>query len=109
MIDNSIGVDISKDHLDVHQLVNGEAARFCNTPAGLCAFQLWLKGTPPDLVVYEPTGPYHRLLEVKLAGRLPLVKVNPLQARRFAQAHGASLRRTALRSGARRARQNGQG
>lgn len=39
--------------------------------------------------MYEPTGPNHCLLEIKLAGRLTLVKVNPLQARRFAQAHGA--------------------
>jgi transposase len=39
-------------------------------------------------VVYEPTGPYHRGFERALSGKLPLVKINPLQARRFAQACG---------------------
>jgi transposase len=40
-------------------------------------------------VVFEATGAYHRLLEHEL-GRagVPMVKVNPLQARRFAEAIG---------------------
>ncbi|MFZ3585252.1 IS110 family transposase, partial [Loktanella sp. DJP18] len=42
----------------------------------------------PDLVVYEATGAYHAAIERKFAGVLPLVKVNPLQARRLAQARG---------------------
>jgi len=40
-------------------------------------------------VVFEPTGPYHRAFEHALAkAGLPLVKVNPRQARRFAEATG---------------------
>jgi len=39
-------------------------------------------------VVYEPTGAYHGAFERACAGHLPLCKVNPLQARRFAQARG---------------------
>ena len=39
-------------------------------------------------VVYEATGAYHKGLERALGEPLPLVKVNPLQARRFAQAQG---------------------
>jgi transposase len=40
-------------------------------------------------IVYEPTGPYHRAFERRLADAgLPLVKVNPRQARRFAEATG---------------------
>lgn len=40
-------------------------------------------------MVYEATGAYHRLLETTLAGAgLPLAKVNPRQARRFAEAAG---------------------
>jgi len=40
-------------------------------------------------VVFEPTGAYHRQLEAALAGKsLAAVKVNPRQARRFAQATG---------------------
>ena len=42
----------------------------------------------PDLVVYEATGAYYAALGHHFAGVLPLVKVNPLQVRRFAQARG---------------------
>jgi transposase len=85
---DSIGIDISKDHLDVHRLAAGTAARFTNGPAGFRALKRWIGDTQPDLLVYEATGPYHGRFEQALAGKLPLVKVNPLQARRFAQARG---------------------
>ena len=42
-----------------------------------------------ERIVYEPTGSYHRGFEDALSAvGLPLVKANPLQARRFAQACG---------------------
>lgn len=87
-MNDSIGIDISKAHLDAHRLSSAEHARFDNTAAGLRALERWLGPVPPARVVYEPTGPCHRRLEVAFAARLPLVKVNPLQARRFAQAQG---------------------
>ena len=96
MIDDTIGVDISKTHLDAHRLLTGQHARFDNTPDGLRALRKWLKGTPLARVVYEPTGAYHRLLETRLGEHLPLVKVNPLQARRFAQAHGTRAKTDAV-------------
>ena len=44
---------------------------------------------PVRAVTYEPTGRWHRAFEVALhEADLPLVRVNPLQARRFAQAIG---------------------
>ncbi len=46
----------------------------------------------PDIVVYEATGIFHRALECCLSGKLPLVKVNPLQTRRFAQARGTRVK-----------------
>ena len=40
-------------------------------------------------VTYEPTGHWHRTFEeALLTAKLPLARVNPLQARRFAQAIG---------------------
>ena len=40
-------------------------------------------------VIHEPTGPYHRTFERRLADAgFALVKVNPRQARRFAEATG---------------------
>ena len=85
---DSIGIDISKDHLDVHRLNSGACARFTNDPAGFRTLKHWIGATQPHLLVYEATGPYHGRFERALAGTLPLVKVNPLQARRFAQACG---------------------
>lgn len=39
--------------------------------------------------MFEPTGPYNRLLELALlAAGLHLVKVNPRSARRFAESTG---------------------
>ena len=88
MMDDSIGVDVSKDNLDVHRLSVGTSARFANTSAGFRDLAKWMGSEPPARVVYEPTGPYHAAFETRFAGRLPLVKVNPLQARRFAQSKG---------------------
>lgn len=96
MTDHTIGVDISKFHLDVFHLDEQRAQRFGNTQAGLSAFQKWLGARPLARVVYEPTGPYHRLFEETLAGKLPLVKVNPLRARRFAEACGTRAKTDAL-------------
>lgn len=47
-------------------------------------------------IVFEPTGPYHKAFEVALGAHFPLVKVNPLQARRFAQASGTRAKTDAV-------------
>ena len=88
MMKDSIGIDISKDHLDVYRLGTGAFAGFTNDPAGFAALKRWIGDRQPHLLVYEATGPYHGRFEQAFAGKLPLVKVNPLQARRFAQACG---------------------
>jgi transposase len=75
-------------HLDVHRLSDGAAVRFANATAGFRDLAVWLGAALPARVVYEPTGPYHAGLEKRFAGKLPLCKVNPLQARRFAQSKG---------------------
>ncbi len=87
-MNDSIGIDISKSKLDAHRLSDGAAASFPNTRSGFGALRRWIGKTLPLCVVYEATGPYHAAFERALAGHLPLVKVNPLQARRFAQARG---------------------
>lgn len=96
MTTDSIGVDISKDFLDVHRQRDGAAARFPNTPAGFRALPKWLGEDVPSMVVFEATGPYHGRFERTFSGKLPLVKVNPLQARRFAQACGTRVKTDAV-------------
>jgi len=89
MTPSIIGIDISKDRLDVHRLPDGAAKRFTNDMAGHTALLDWLAQTRVARIVYEPTGAYHRALEQALAAKgLPLAKVNPRQARRFAEATG---------------------
>ncbi|WP_425984772.1 IS110 family transposase [Ensifer sp. R-19] len=88
MMNDSIGVDISKDHLDVHRLSDGVSRRFANDSRGHRTLIGWLE-RPGLRIVCEPTGPYHRDLEHRLAeAGFALVKVNPRQARRFAEATG---------------------
>lgn len=96
MIKDTIGIDISKDRLDAHRPSTGETVQFANSAAGLRALRRWIGTQMPDLVVYEATGAYHAALERGFAGRLPLVKVNPLQARRFAQARGTRAKTDAV-------------
>ena len=96
MTETTIGIDISKATLDVHRLSDGTAAQFGNDKAGFRALKGWLKGHGIARVVYEPTGPYHRNFEIALEANYPLVKVNPLQARRFAQSLGTKAKTDAV-------------
>ena len=74
--------------LDVYLAPSGKAARFSNDGAGFKQLIAWIE-SPVRSVTYEPTGRWHRAFEeALLKAELPLVRVNPLQARRFAQAIG---------------------
>jgi len=96
MTEHTIGVDISKSHLDVFDAERGAAKRFENSISGFRALEKWLGKARIARVVYEPTGPYHRNFEERFCDKLPLVKVNPLQARRFAEACGTRAKTDAL-------------
>lgn len=88
MKQDTIGVDISKDTFDAYRMSDGAPRRFTNDKTGHKALVAWI-GSDVARVVFEPTGPYHRAFERALAkAGLPLVKVNPRQARRFAEATG---------------------
>jgi transposase len=88
-IAQSVGVDIAKDSLEVHLHPAGGARRFANSTKGCAALIAWLGGFAIARVAFEPTGAYHHAFERRLAeAGLPLVKVNPRQARRFAEAIG---------------------
>jgi len=88
-ITQTVGVDISKDTLDVYLHPQAAARQFPNSAAGIKALLAWLEPYPVSRVAFEPTGAYHRDVERQL-GRagMSMIKVNPLQARRFAEAIG---------------------
>lgn len=96
-IAQTLGVDISKDTLDVYLHPTGKTQRFQNTPRGFASLLSWLKDIAVRRIVYEPTGAYHHGFERRLAqAGLPLVKINPRQARRFAEAIGAHAKTDAV-------------
>lgn len=85
----TIGADISKDHIDLYRLPQGERLRVSNDRKGFAAILEWLGGRPVERLVYEPTGAYHKAFERFMIDQgLPLAKVNPRLARRFAEASG---------------------
>jgi transposase len=88
-IPQTAGVDISKDALDVCLYPGGQSGRFANDAKGHRGLICWLAKHSIARVVYEATGAYHRGFERCLAtAGLAMAKVNPLQARRFADATG---------------------
>ena len=92
---NTVGIDISKAHLDAHQLPSGRSARFANDATGFETLTVWI-GSGVERLVYESTGPWHRAFEEALAGTLPLSRVNAKRARRFAQALGQEAKTDAV-------------
>jgi transposase len=84
-----VGIDVSKDHLDVHLRPEGTAFRAGTDEAGVAAVVARLVGARPDLVVLEATGGYEAPVAAALAAAgLPVAVVNPRQVRRFAEAAG---------------------
>lgn len=88
-MDNIIGIDVSKDTLDVRRLTDGRHNNFTNDKTGHTQLLKWISLQPDTLIFFEATGAYHRYLEQFLSAKtIAFVKVNPKQARRFAQACG---------------------
>ncbi len=88
-IAETIGIDISKAHLDVAAHLSGEVEQFTNNAKGHRQLARWLGRMDVKCIAFEATGAYHRRLERFLSERgLPFAKVNPYQARCFAQATG---------------------
>jgi transposase len=88
MTNTTIGIDVSKERLDAHRPPDGASAGFENDRAGIGRMIRWI-GEGVTRIVYEPTGSYHRAMERQLGDAgYPLFKVNPRQARHFAEALG---------------------
>jgi transposase len=84
-----VGIDVSKDRLDVHVRPTGEAFAVAREGEGLADLVGRLKPLAPRLVVVEATGGFEMTVSAAIAGAgLPLVVVNPAQVRHYAQALG---------------------
>jgi transposase len=85
----TIGIDVSKDRLDIHLHPQAIVKQFGNDRRGITRRVTWITLCKPTRIIFEATGAYHRALEMALGqARLPAVKINPLQTRRFAEATG---------------------
>ena len=84
-----VGIDVSKDRLDVHVLPRGEAFGVARNGQGLEELVERLRALSPTLVAVEATGGFETIVAAAIAGaKLPLAVVNPAQVRHFAQALG---------------------
>jgi transposase len=84
-----VGVDVSKDRLDVHVLPRGEVFAVARNGEGLEELNKRLGGLGVSLVVVEATGGFETVVAASLAGAsLPVVVANPAQIRAFARALG---------------------
>ena len=90
-VDQYIGIDTSKDRLDVHVHPAGEHFAVARDPAGLAELVRRLSALAPKIVAIEATGGYERAPVAALgAAGLPVCVVNATP--------GACLRRRARRS-----------
>ena len=84
-----VGIDVSKDRLDVHVAPSGEAFTVGNDHAGVEGLAARLGPLGPKAVALEATGGFETLAVAALTGAgLPVMVVNPAQVRAFAGALG---------------------
>jgi len=84
-----VGIDVSKETLDMAVHASEQQWRFANTDRGITEALTCLERLSPALVVLEATGGFEYPLAAALAVvGVPMVVVNPRQVRDFARATG---------------------
>ena len=85
----AVGIDVSKDRLDVAVRPGGDAFIVSRNAAGLDDLVRRLVAVKPDIVALEATGGFETVVTATLASAgLPVAVVNPAQVRAFAKALG---------------------
>lgn len=84
-----VGIDVSKDRLDVHVRPGGSVLQVSRDGDGIASLVEQLSHLSVKAVAVEATGGFERVVAAGLAGAgLPVVVVNPAQVRAFANALG---------------------
>ncbi len=92
-----VGIDVAKAQLDIAVRPSGERWAVPNDAGGAVTLVERLQVLHPTLIVLEATGGLERVATVALAtAGLPVVVVNPRQARDFARATGQLAKTDAL-------------
>ena len=85
----NVGMDVSKDWLDIVVLPSGETWRTKNEEAAIRELSKKLEQLKPERIVLEATGGYEQMLAVQIyLSGLPLCRVNPKRTRYFARSLG---------------------
>jgi transposase len=85
----NIGIDVSKDWLDIVVLPSGETWRTENTAEEIGVLIEKLEKLNPERIVIEATGGYERLVTSMLyLAQLPVCRVNPRRVRYYARSVG---------------------
>ena len=92
-----VGIDVSKDRLDVHVRPSGQCFAALRDSNSLEQLVRKLRQLAPALIVLEATGGFEVTVAAALAGaHLPIAVVNPRQIRDFARATGRLAKTDAL-------------
>jgi transposase len=84
-----VGIDVSKERLDVCLMPEGEAFAIANNQEGIDSLIERLEEARPDLVVLEASGRYERPAAAAIAAvGISVAVINPRQARDYAKATG---------------------
>jgi transposase len=92
-----VGIDISKDQLDVHMLPKGMRTTVKNDAQGIVSLIEILRAENPMVIVMEATGGYEISVAAELGvASLPVAIVNPAQVRDFAKGIGKRAKTDAI-------------
>jgi transposase len=84
-----VGIDVSKDRLDIAVLGERQEKHVDNTSQGITQLVEWMQKLQPKLIVVEATGGYQRaVVEALFWAGLAVAVVNPARVRQFARACG---------------------
>jgi transposase len=84
-----VGIDVSKDTLDVAVLGKKPILQFANTKKGIAKLVRHMQQLKPKRIVVEATGGYEEALVLALFARsLPVALVSPQRVRQYAKAKG---------------------
>lgn len=86
-----LGIDVAKASFDLSFNASPDhpIQRVMNEPKAIGRLIGQLRAAPPRLIAMEATGGYERtLMHALIDANLPVVRINPLRVRRFAQSRG---------------------
>ncbi|MBO0134673.1 IS110 family transposase [Agrobacterium burrii] len=96
-MDIIVGIDVSKDRLDVAVAASGTAFFVENSHAGIDDLAQRLKAEHADIVAFEATGGFETLAVARLSSAgFAVIVVNPAQVRAYANAIGRRAKTDAI-------------